>query len=77
LIQDKIDVKLAISLHAPNQTLRNAIMPIAKAYPLDKLMQVIDAYVVATGNRIFYEYIMIRDVTDSPELARQLVQLLK
>lgn len=77
LIEDKIDVKLAISLHAPNQELRNQIMPIAKAYPLDELMKTIDRYVKATDNRIFYEYIMIHGVTDKPELAHQLVKLLK
>ncbi len=77
LVQDGIDVKLAISLHAPNQELRNKIMPIAKAYPLDKLMQSIDRYVEATDNRIFYEYIMIKDMTDKPELAYELVDLMR
>jgi len=77
LVQDNVDVKLAISLHAPNQELRNKIMPIAKAYPLDELMKIIDKYVKATDNRIFYEYIMIKDLTDKPELAHQLVKLLK
>ncbi len=77
LVKDEIDVKLAISLHAPNQTLRNKIMPIAKAYPLDKLMHSIDNYVQATDNRIFYEYIMIKDLTDKPALAYELIKLLK
>jgi 23S rRNA (adenine2503-C2)-methyltransferase len=77
LIEDQVAVKLAISLHAPNQELRNRIMPIAKTYPLDQLMLVIDEYVEATDNRIFYEYIMIKGITDTPELARQLVGLLQ
>lgn len=77
LISDDIPVKLAISLHAPNQELRNKLMPIAKAYPLDELMKIIDIYVKKSDNRIFYEYIMIKDVTDKPELAKQLVSLLK
>jgi 23S rRNA (adenine2503-C2)-methyltransferase len=51
-------------------------MPIAKAYPLSALMQVINEYVAATDNRIFYEYIMIKGITDTPELARELVTLL-
>jgi 23S rRNA (adenine2503-C2)-methyltransferase len=59
LIEDKLDVKLAVSLHAPNQALRGRIMPIARRYQLDELMEVIDRYVEATDNRIFYEYIMI------------------
>ena len=77
LIEDNIPVKLAISLHAPNQTLRNQLMPIAKTYPLDQLMKAIDDYVVATDNRIFYEYIMIKNMTDSPELAYELADLLR
>lgn len=77
LIEDEIPVKLAISLHAPNQELRNKLMPIAKAYPLDELMKTIDDYVAATDNRIFYEYIMIKDITDKPELAHELAQLLR
>ena len=77
LVKDEIPVKLAISLHAPNQELRNQLMPIAKAYPLNELNKAISEYVNATDNRIFYEYIMIKDVTDKPELAKQLVDFLK
>jgi 23S rRNA (adenine2503-C2)-methyltransferase len=77
LIADAIPVKLAISLHAPNQELRNQLMPIAAKYPLDELMKTIDDYVKATDNRIFYEYIMIKWVTDKPELAKELAKLLR
>lgn len=77
LIEDNIPVKLAISLHAPNQELRNQLMPIAAKYPLDELMKTIDDYVKATDNRIFYEYIMIKWVTDKPELAKELAKLLR
>lgn len=77
MIEDHVDVKLAISLHAPTQELRNQIMPIAKAYPLEELMKTIDSYVKATDNRIFYEYIMIKGLTDTPHIAKQLVKLLK
>ncbi|MBR7036342.1 hypothetical protein IKI14_00285 [bacterium] len=59
MIDDKLDVKLAVSLHAPNQALREKIMPIAGRFKLDELMEVIDRYVKVTDNRIFYEYIMI------------------
>ena len=69
---------LALSLHAPNQELREKLIPtIAKGYTLDKLMEAIDRYEAATGNRIFYEYIMIKDMTDLPELANELADLLK
>ncbi len=77
LIKDDIPVQLAISLHAPNQELRDKLMPVAKAYPLAELMKTIDTYVKKFDNRIFYEYIMIKNITDKPELARQLVTLLK
>ena len=77
LIGDKLDVKLAVSLHAPNQSLREKIMPIARRYKLEELMDTIDRYVEVTGNRIFYEYIMISWITDKPELADELVELLK
>lgn len=76
LVDDKLDIKLAVSLHAPNQALREKIMPIARRYKLDELMEVIDRYVKATDNRIFYEYIMISWITDRPELADELVELL-
>lgn len=78
LIADGIDCALALSLHAPNQDLREKLIPtIAKNYTLDKLMAAIDRYTEATGNRIFYEYIMIKDMTDSPDLAYELGRLLQ
>ena len=78
LIEDKINVRLALSLHSPNQPLREVLIPtISKVYTLDKLMAAIDDYVAATDNRIFYEYIMIKDMTDSVALAHQMVELLR
>ena len=78
LISDWIDVRLALSLHAPNQQLREQLIPtISKVYTLEKLMAVIDRYVEATNNRIFYEYIMIKDLTDTLPVAHQLVTLLQ
>lgn len=77
LIADKIDVKLAISLHSADQTVREKLMPIAKLNNLIDLMKILDEYVLATNNRIFYEYIMIKDFTDTAKLANQLSILLK
>jgi 23S rRNA (adenine2503-C2)-methyltransferase len=77
LIKDEIPVKLAISLHAPNQALRDKLMPIAKAYPLEALDKVLSEYVKASDNRVFYEYIMIKNMTDKPELAKELVTMLR
>lgn len=77
MIDDGMTVKLAISLHAPNQKLREEIIPVAKWTELNDLMKVIEKYIKATDNRIFYEYIMIKDLTDKPELAMELSRLLK
>lgn len=77
MIDDELTVKLAISLHAPNQKLREEIIPVAKWTELGDLMKVIKDYIKATDNRIFYEYIMIKDLTDKPELAMELSKLVK
>lgn len=77
LIDDNIDVMLAISLHAPNQLLRQELVPIGKAFGMDKLMAVIKDYIAKTDNQIFYEYIMIDNLTDKPELAYELAELLR
>ena len=52
-------------------------MPIAKAYPIEALERVLSDYVKASDNRIFYEYIMIKNMTDKPELAKELVHMLR
>lgn len=78
LVTDGIDVRLALSLHAPNQELRQKLIPmIAKKWPIEELMKSVDAYERATDNRIFYEYIMIKDMTDTKEVAHQLGKLLQ
>ena len=77
MLKDNINVMLAVSLHSPEQNLREKLIPFAQIYKLQDLMKVLDEYSSKTGNRIFYEYIMIRDITDKKELAYQLVDLLK
>jgi len=67
---------LAISLHSANPKTREDIMPITQRYSLSNLMKVLDEYVKKTKNRIFYEYIMIKDKTDTLEQARYLAKLL-
>ncbi len=73
----KKQVNLAISLHAPNDLLRNKLMPINKAYPLDLLMQSIKEYIEITNRRITFEYVLLDDINDSKENALQLAKLLK
>lgn len=68
--------RLAISLHAPNQKLRSRLMPINDNYPLADLMKACDYFVEKTNKRISYEYVLIKDVNDSKELAKELCELL-
>ncbi|MEG0092845.1 MAG: 23S rRNA (adenine(2503)-C(2))-methyltransferase RlmN [Erysipelotrichaceae bacterium] len=68
---------LAISLHAPNDELRNELMPINKAYPLDELMKAIDVYMSENNRRLTFEYILLRGVNDKKEHIAQLAKLVK
>ncbi len=68
---------LAISLHAPNQALRQELMPVSNAYPLDELMEAIRFYGQENNRRLTFEYILLKGVNDQPEHARQLAKLLK
>lgn len=70
-------VNLAISLHASNDELRTKLMPINKAYHLQELMDVIKEYIATTNRRVTFEYIMLEDINDSEEDAKELVKLLK
>ena len=63
---------LAISLHAPNQQKRAKIMPVAKKYDFDSLLKTLNLYTQKTGRRVTIEYVLMRDVNDSVEDAKQL-----
>ena len=70
-------INLAISLHAPNNELRNKLMPINKAYPLEKLMPAIKDYIAKTNRRVTIEYVLLNNVNDKVEHAKELARLLK
>ena len=70
-------VNLAISLHAPNNELRNSLMPINKVYPIDKLIPCIKKYISATNRRVTFEYIMLENINDNEKCAIELCDLLK
>lgn len=70
-------VNLAISLHAPNDELRNSLMPVNKAYPITKLMTEVKKYLAKTNRRVMIEYIMLKDVNDREEHALELSNLVK
>jgi 23S rRNA (adenine2503-C2)-methyltransferase len=73
------DVALAVSLHAPNDPLRDVLVPLNQRYPIADLMEACRYYLQKQGARfrVTWEYVMIDDVNDSPELARELGRLLK
>ena len=68
---------LAISLHAPNNTLRDELMPINHAYPLEELMKAIRQYASENNRRLTFEYILLRGVNDQKEHVKQLAKLLR
>ncbi len=70
-------VNLAISLHAPNDKIRNKLMPINKAYNLKKLIATCKQYLELTNRRLTFEYILLDKINDQEEHALQLVKLLK
>ena len=70
-------VNLAISLHAPDDELRNFLMPINKAYPLDELIKAVKDYVKSTNRRVTFEYILLKDINDKEEHAKKLCRLVK
>ncbi len=76
-MNDFDQVNLAISLHAPNDMIRNTIMPISKAYVLSELMDTIKLYIEKTNRRVTFEYIMLDGINDSKENAEELAKLLK
>ncbi len=77
LAQEKLQVNLAISLHASNNKLRLKLMPINKTYPIEKIMAAVDDYIKKTKRRVMFEYLMIDGINDSPLLAIELAKLLE
>ena len=77
LAKRKLQISLAISLHGPNDAIRDPIMPVNKAYPIDTLLAACRRYFEATGRRIHFEYAMIDGVNDREADARELLRRLK
>lgn len=77
LADDGRPITLAVSLHAPNDQLRSAMMPVNKAYPIAKLMEACHYYYSKTGRRITFEYALVGGQNDSLEHARELAKLLQ
>lgn len=77
LAEEEMPITLSVSLHAPNNEIRDTIMPINKKYPVEVLINACKSYIKKTTRRISFEYSLISGVNDSEENARELAKLLK
>lgn len=75
--KEGLQTNLAISLHAPNNEIRNELMKINQAYPLEKLIPAVKEYEKESGRRVTYEYLLIDGINDSKENAIELASLIK
>ncbi len=75
--QEELPVNLAISLHGSNDEVRSHLMPIARTYPIVKLMDTVDEYIQATNRKVMFEYLLVEGVNDKDEHALELGKLLK
>jgi len=74
--KEKMQINLAISLHASNDKLRSELMPINNKYPLKELMFVVENYVENSSRRVMFEYLMISGINDSEYHAKELAKLM-
>lgn len=74
---EQLQINFAVSLHAPNQEARQKLMPIARAYKLDELMEAVRYYTKKTGRRVSFEYGLMSGENDSVEIAEELSALIK
>lgn len=74
---EDIQANLAISLHAPNNEVRDKIMPINKVYKIEELLQAISDYIDKTNRRVTLEYILIKDLNDQENHARELARRIR
>lgn len=77
LAEENLQLTLSVSLHAPDNAVRDTIMPVNRRFPIETLLAACRTYFEKTGRRISFEYAMIRDVNDSQEMAELLIRRLK
>ena len=77
LMQENIQINLAISLHAPNDTLRSKLMKVNEVYNISQLIDAIKEYIAHTNRRVTIEYVMLKGINDSEENACELASLLR
>jgi len=76
-LHDVTDVALALSLHAPDDALRNELVPLNRKYPIKEVIDACRRYIAGRHQRITVEYVLLDGVNDSPEQARTLARLLR
>lgn len=75
--EENLKVSLVLSLHAPNQKIRQKIIPYARKYPLEEIMKSMDKFSLKTKRDVTYEYVLIEGINDHPDHAFELAHLLK
>ncbi|GIV96220.1 MAG: hypothetical protein KatS3mg057_0877 [Herpetosiphonaceae bacterium] len=77
LADERLQINLAVSLHAPNDELRTRLMPVNNRYPIAELMEAVRFYIERTNRRVSFEYVLLQGENDTPELAEELAGLLQ
>jgi len=77
LAERKLPIHLALSLHSPFDEIRDRLMPVNQKWPVAEVMQTMRDYQKATGRKVTLEYLLIKDVTDTPDQAAELARLVK
>ncbi len=76
LADEPLQVNLAISLHAPNDQMRERTMPVTRKYPISSVLDACLEYTARTNRQVTFEYVLLAGVNDQPEHARELAALL-
>lgn len=77
LANEGLQINLAISLHAPNNNLRTSLIPINKKYPIEIILKEVDNYIEKTRRKVMFEYVLIKGISDSDQLAKELAKLMR
>jgi len=77
LAQEHLPINLAISLHAPDDDLRSALMPVNRRYPIATLLEATRDYIAQTNRRVSFEYVLLQGRNDSPQQAQRLAEQLR
>lgn len=71
-----LQINLAVSLHAPNNAVRDKLMPINKEYPLEKVLEAVQKYIKKTSRKVMFEYVLLKDINDTKECADELAKIM-